>query len=120
MTDHASPLGDLVADGGAGFDGRVLAVEPERLLEFEWGTDVLRIELAPDGTRTTLTLTHVFDERGKAARDAAGWHVCLDHLAASLQPAVGTTESTPAWNIRFDQYRHELGPEASSVLPPGR
>ena len=29
--------------------GEVLAVEPERLLEFRWGTHVLRCELIPDG-----------------------------------------------------------------------
>lgn len=109
----------FVQEGGTALDGRVLTFEPERLVEFVWGTDVVRIELAADATGTTFTLTHVFDERGKAARDAAGWHVCLDDLARSLQPPDESTEPPPGWEVRFDQYRRELGPEASSILPPG-
>jgi uncharacterized protein YndB with AHSA1/START domain len=62
---------------GPDFDGEVLAYQPQSLVEFRWGTDVIRLELAgrPDGC--TLTLLDTFDELGKAARDAAGWHECL-------------------------------------------
>ena len=37
--------------GGLGpdFDGQVLACEPPSLLEFRWGTDVIRLEVAPRG-----------------------------------------------------------------------
>ena len=38
----------------------------------------------PDGDGCVLTLINRFDEIGKAARDAAGWHACLDALEASL------------------------------------
>jgi hypothetical protein len=34
-----------------------------------------------------LVLTHTFDDRFKAARDAAGWHVCVDGLSATLDGA---------------------------------
>ena len=35
-------------------------------------------------SETRLTLYDTLDERGKAARDGAGWHVCLDELEAAL------------------------------------
>src|SRR5512142_3170867 len=75
-------------------EGRMLAYDPPRLMEFAWGGDVLRFELEPDGTGTKLTLRDTLDDLGKAARDAAGWHECLDILGASLdgagQRALGT------------------------------
>ena len=43
---------------------------------------MLRFELEPDGSGSVLTLTVTFPEYGKAARDAAGWHVCLEQLGA--------------------------------------
>jgi hypothetical protein len=33
---------------------------------------------------TPLVLTHTFDDRLKSARDAAGWHLCLDALELSI------------------------------------
>ena len=74
----------FVSPAGDGFDGEMLAFQPPTLLELTWGGDRLRIELRPDGPGTVLTLTDTFGELGKAARDAAGWHECLDRLAASL------------------------------------
>ena len=38
------------------FAGEVLACEPPRLLEYRWGTDVLRFEIVPDGSGCTLVL----------------------------------------------------------------
>src|SRR5262249_5388242 len=77
------------------FDGEVTAWDPPSLLEFRWGTDVIRFEIRPhDNGATagcTFVLTDAFDELGKAARDSAGWHVCLDVLEFHLD---GTT---PPW-----------------------
>lgn len=54
------------------------------LLEYTWGGDLLRWELAetPDGTR--LTLRHTFTERAEAPMYAAGWHLCVAVLARLL------------------------------------
>src|SRR5271156_3985953 len=83
----------FVSSSGDGFDGRMLVFDPPSVMEFTWGTDLLRIELAPDGPGTVLTLTDTFDALGKAARDAAGWHECLERLAGDLGgtplPALG-------------------------------
>src|SRR5207248_450061 len=69
---------------GDGFDGKVLTFDPPSLMELLWGTDELRIEVQPDGDGTLLTFVDTFDELGKAARDGAGWHECLDRLVSEL------------------------------------
>lgn len=103
---------------GGGFDGEVLAFEPQTLLEFRWGTDVIRLELEPDGDGTSLTLLDTIDELGKAARDGAGWHSCLDQLEHHL---AGTTpEGSPSdrWRELHRSYVEDFGPEASTIGPP--
>jgi uncharacterized protein YndB with AHSA1/START domain len=102
---------------GPDFDGQVLAVEPPRLLEFRWGTDVLRLEVAPADGGSTLTLLDTIGELGKAARDSAGWHVCLDNLGAHLdgQPPAPAGER---WLAVHAGYVESFGPEAAAVGPP--
>jgi len=96
------------------FDGEVLAVEEGRLLEFRWGTDRIRFEVEPDGDGTKLTLLDTIDELGKAARDAAGWHVCLDHLADHLDGG----DSACEWSEVHPRYVDAFGPEAATIGPP--
>ncbi|MFF9118957.1 SRPBCC family protein [Streptomyces massasporeus] len=63
--------------------GRVLAVDPPHHLAFEWGGDELRFDLEEAGEKSTrLTLTNVLDARDSAARNGAGWEVCLAALDA--------------------------------------
>src|SRR3954447_13909186 len=99
------------------FDGEVLAVEPPSLLEIRWGTDTIRLEVEPDGDGTRLTLLDTIDELGKAARDAAGWHACLDQLAAHLdgeQPP----DSSDRWRAVHPGYVEAFGPDAATIGPP--
>jgi hypothetical protein len=95
----------------------MLVFDPPSIMEFTWGTDLLRIELAADGPGTLLTLTDTFDDVGKAARDAAGWHECLDLLVSDLDgtapPPQGQT-----WRQVHPVYVTALGPEASTIGPP--
>jgi uncharacterized protein YndB with AHSA1/START domain len=102
---------------GGEFDGEVLACEPPALLELRWGTDVIRLEIARDGDGSVLTLIDTFGEVGKAARDAAGWHECLDNLGHALD---GTTPAAPGerWREVHPAYVAELGPGASTIGPP--
>lgn len=99
------------------FDGEVTAFEPGTLVEFRWGTDLIRIEVSPDAGGTLLVLSDTFGEQGKAARDAAGWHVCLDALEASLdeQPVAGTRER---WQQVHPEYVERFGPAAATIGPP--
>jgi uncharacterized protein YndB with AHSA1/START domain len=100
------------------FTGEVRAVEPPHLLEYTWGTDLLRFEIAPVGDGCTLTLLDTFDERGKGARDAAGWHVCLDALERDLD-GVGTgASSEDEWRAVHPRYVAKFGPQAATIGPP--
>lgn len=78
--------------------GTVLEWDPPRRVRFTWGTDTIGFELAPapDGG-TVFVLT---EELGAsiAARNAAGWEVCLDHLER------GTGSDLEPWQPRFDRY----------------
>jgi uncharacterized protein YndB with AHSA1/START domain len=108
------PHGQADADG---FDGEMVAFEPPSRMELLWGVDHLRIELEPHGDGTRLTLAHTFTELGKAARDGAGWHECLDRLLASMNG-----EALPAWGTGYravhPSYVDVLGEEASTIGPP--
>lgn len=94
--------------------GTVLELDEPRLLAYTWGEETLRFELTPTesgGTRLVL-----YDELapGIAARNAAGWQVCLDRLA-------GQVPDDGAWRPLFKQYsaafEPELGPQEGP--PPG-
>ncbi len=122
-------VGDLLApgaglrfeslDGGhSSFEGQVIAVEPPLLLEIRWGTDILRFEIVPKDNTCSLLLTDTFDQLGKAARDAAGWHSCLDLMEselAGLEPSFTTVER---WKSVHPGYVAAFGPEASTLGPP--
>ncbi len=99
-------------------DGELLAYEPPTLMELRWGTDILRLELRslPDGTE--LTLLDALDELGKAARDGAGWHTCLDALEAELRGERDAREQLGRWGAVHARYVELYGPAAASVGPP--
>lgn len=100
------------------FDGEMLAYQPPSLMEIRWGTDVVRIELRPTADGTELTLLDVLDERGKAARDGAGWHTCLDSLEAELRGDTDPRGQMSNWNAVHPRYVESFGPEASTIGPP--
>lgn len=64
--------------------GTVLAAEAPRLLDYSWGTEGFRWELAPDGGGTQLAFTVTFDPAGGSPEEAAGWHVCVEALDEAL------------------------------------
>src|SRR3954468_21649469 len=94
-----APLRFVFRDGEAEpFEGRMVDFDAPRALELEWGGgERLRLagraaggggrrgrEARPAGDGTRLTLLNTFEEQGRAARDGAGWHACLDALAERL------------------------------------
>jgi uncharacterized protein YndB with AHSA1/START domain len=122
-------VGDLLTPGAAlrfeypngefpAFDGTVLRVEEPTLLEFQWATDTIRFELVAGDGSCTLTLTDTFDELGKAARDGAGWHTCLDFLEAALDAARPSFTPGERWQSVHPDYVKAFGPEASTLGPP--
>jgi uncharacterized protein YndB with AHSA1/START domain len=103
---------------GTSVDGQMLTFDPPRLMELRWGEEILRVELLPDGAGTLLTFTDVFDELGKAARDAAGWHACLDLLAYDLSGQPAPWSSADRWAQVHPVYVEGFGPEAGTIGPP--
>jgi uncharacterized protein YndB with AHSA1/START domain len=103
--------------------GTMRRVTPPALLEFDWGEDRLRFELAeaPDDAGGTgwcrLTLVVDLVELGKATRDGAGWHECLDLLATRLDGGAPWPPGT-RWAVTAARYRAAFPPEASTLGPP--
>jgi uncharacterized protein YndB with AHSA1/START domain len=98
-------------------EGSMVEFTPRSAVELVWGGDeTLRIELAPSGSGCVLTLINRFDEIGKAARDAAGWHACLDALEASL--AGSSIDARSVWGEVHPAYVERFGPEAATIGPP--
>jgi uncharacterized protein YndB with AHSA1/START domain len=111
----------FVTRGGEGppLEGEMLACEAPSVLELRWGGDeTLRFELRPDGDGTVLTLVNAFDELGKAARDGAGWHACLDLLEHRLDGREPPWTAGERWAQVHEGYVARLGPEAATIGPP--
>lgn len=110
------------ADGPPEFDGEVLAFDPPRRFAFRWGTDTISIELdeADDGRATVLTLVDTFAELGKAARDGAGWHDCVDLLVHHLDGDEPDRPAPQRWRELHERYIEALGADAATIgVPPG-
>jgi uncharacterized protein YndB with AHSA1/START domain len=108
----------LPNDLGEPFDGEMLVYDPESMIEFRWGPDVVRIELRPVADGTELTLLDTLEERGKAARDGAGWHTCLDALEAALAGENGARAQMNTWSEVHPHYVERFGPEAATIGQP--
>jgi uncharacterized protein YndB with AHSA1/START domain len=93
-------------------DGEITECEPPRRFAFDWGGEQLRFELEPIGDGTLLRFTHMLTARDQAARDAAGWHVCLDkleeRLAGGAPDAPGTEETAEHRALKEDYERRGL------------
>jgi uncharacterized protein YndB with AHSA1/START domain len=92
----------------------VTRAEPPALLEYTWGSDELRWELAATGGGTRLTLRHRVGSRDDLARAAAGWHLCfdvLDRLLAGdpVPPVRGQDALEHGWTALHDRYGGQLG-----------
>jgi uncharacterized protein YndB with AHSA1/START domain len=106
--------------------GRVLECDPPRVLAHTWFEDELRWELSEEGSGgCRLRLVHTFDDRYKAARDGAGWHLCLQALQEALE---GTPHARggeqerhipDGWSELNDEYqrRFEIPPELATPVP---
>ncbi|MBL1084419.1 SRPBCC family protein [Streptomyces actinomycinicus] len=88
--------------------GRVLSVDPPRHLSFTWGDDELHFELEAVGEgRTRFTLTNVLAGTDTAARNGAGWEVCLaalDARARGERPGGPHAGAGAPWREFYDAY----------------
>jgi uncharacterized protein YndB with AHSA1/START domain len=105
-------------DASTTMAGRVTELDPPRLFGFYWGEDHLRFELEPaeGGKASILRFTVALDARDKAARDAAGWHQCLDALARHLDGgSVPRPMPTDSWREYYDEYARRGLPTGAEV-----
>jgi uncharacterized protein YndB with AHSA1/START domain len=99
--------------------GELVVFDPPSALEYRWGTERLIFTLADDGRGgTRLTFVNTFDDLGKGARDAAGWHVCLESLELDVADEPPMSDSRARWTAVHERYRTAFGPEASTIGPP--
>jgi uncharacterized protein YndB with AHSA1/START domain len=89
--------------------------KPPHLLEYTWGPDLLRWELATtDAGGTRLTLRHVVQDRTWLSKVAAGWHLCLvvaEHLLDGdpVDPIRGEDARNHGWADLDEAYAAQLG-----------
>ena len=103
---------------GMGSDGEMLVYDPPSVLELRWDTEILRFELTSTSGGCVLTFVDTFDELGKAARDGAGWHACLDVLVHHLAGERPPWTPQERWADVHPGYVDRLGPEAATIGPP--
>jgi hypothetical protein len=85
---------------------------------FSWGGDHLRFELKPSasGDATELRFTVLLDATDKAARDAAGWHQCLDGLDQVLSGDAELRANVPdQWRAYYAEYERRGVPTGALV-----
>ena len=107
--------------GGVTQEGAVIELDRPRVFAFRWGTEQLRFELEPIEGGTRLTFVHVLDEPDTGARNAAGWHVCLDRLAERLaggEPEAPGSGATDEWRAHYDEYIRR-GVPSGAPIPTG-
>ena len=91
-------------------DGEITDVKPPNLLAWNWGDELFRFELSPDGDGCLLVFTHVFDDRKFGAQHATGWEVHFARLDALL--AGGRLEQDEAmadWAELHERYAETFG-----------
>ena len=103
--------------------GEVIEFDQPRRFAFLWGQEQIGFELAPsvDDGGCLYVFTHVLTSGDQAAREAAGWHVCLDalerHLVAdlALPASAPSTGPTSTWRILYDEYVRRGLPSGAPV-----
>jgi uncharacterized protein YndB with AHSA1/START domain len=95
---------------GGGLTLRTRVFDPPRVLEYDWielqapggaiRDSVVRIELAAEGDRVRLTLTHSALPVDSYETIGAGWHAHLDTLRATMNGVDG-----PGADVRYEAVR---------------
>jgi hypothetical protein len=77
---------------------------------FDWGDENFRFELHPEPGGTLLVFTNTLDDRSKLAKVGAGWHLCLDVLAAELDGRGPGWKPEERWSELYEAvYQPALG-----------
>ena len=99
--------------------GTVLVFEPLRRLAFTWGGDELHFALEPaDDDSCTLTLINVLEASDTAARNAAGWTVCLAELGKHVAGATVAgphSDTAEPWRPLYEDYVAQGMPSGAPI-----
>ena len=106
----ANEAGEPTRAEGPMFTGTVVTYDPPQVFSFTWGDELLRIELMPDGDGTLLRFTQVLSHQSVAARNGAGWHMCLLELDRLVEGGAPETEADEDFGI-YHEYLDRMGPE---------
>jgi uncharacterized protein YndB with AHSA1/START domain len=105
----------VIGDGGGlpeeALRGQVLAVEEPRLLEFRWGDHAMRFEIEAEGDGCLFRLSERFEDPSWAARNAAGWEMCIENLDLILEGASALKFMAEVWRTKFRHYVGKFEPE---------
>jgi uncharacterized protein YndB with AHSA1/START domain len=98
--------------------GRVLRLEPQRLLEHSWFENIppaaiIAWQIEPEGEGCCLTLTHSGGPVDDGPRTAAGWTMILGSLARSLGEDLPAPRGMDDWRAARDGYRSTFPSEAA-------
>lgn len=104
-----------MVDGAESVDlpASLTRAHPPVALEYNWGEDRLRWELAPTATGTRLTLRHTVNDPAMIPKIAAGWHLCVevaDRMLADdpIPPIRGADAMNYGWQDLFAAYSDKL------------
>jgi uncharacterized protein YndB with AHSA1/START domain len=102
--------------------GTVLACDPPHRLAFTWGGDEVHLELEELGrTGCRVVLVNVLERRDAAARNAAGWSVCLaelDRYQAGGVAAGPHSASALPWQPFYESYVAAGLPSGAPIPDP--
>jgi uncharacterized protein YndB with AHSA1/START domain len=117
MTFHFTEM--ALPDAASTLLGEVTELDPPTRFSFLWGEDHLHFALEPvdGGSACMLRFSVELDSRDKAARDGAGWHVCLDTLERHLDGAeIERPDASDDWRGHYEEYQRRGFP-AGAVVP---
>lgn len=99
--------------------GTVLVFDPPRRFAFSWAGDELHFGLAAVGNSDCrLTLINILEARNTAARNAAGWTVCLAELDKHLRGAAADgphSDTAEPWRGHYDAYVADGMPSGAEI-----
>ena len=118
----ANEAGEATRADGPMFTGRVVTYDPPKVFAFTWGDELLRIELMSEGEGTLLRFTQVLSHQSVAARNGAGWHMCLLELDRLVEGDAADGDEADEADEDFGiyhEYLDRMGPELGEVSPDG-